>query len=104
MEVDIIVEGFLKSERDHGVRYMKVVGDGDSSVYKKIIEMVLYGRRVEKIGCANHVIRCYRKNLHDLLKLHPAWKGQNGLTQLKIKKITAGARAAIRMHSQTLKY
>ena len=59
------------------------------------------GRRVKKIKCANHAVRCYRKSLHDLVEAHPEWKGRNGLSKLKIKKIAAGARAAVRMHSVT---
>ena len=47
-------------------------------------------------------MRCHRKSLHELLKLHPEWKGRNGLTQKKIRKITAGARVAIRMHFATM--
>jgi len=33
MEVDIILKGFEQAEREHGVRYLRMVGDGDSSVY-----------------------------------------------------------------------
>ena len=33
MEQDIIVEGFSKSEQMHGLRYIGLIGDGDSSVY-----------------------------------------------------------------------
>jgi len=36
MESDIILEGFLEAESNHGLRYMRVVGDGDSSVFAKI--------------------------------------------------------------------
>ena len=32
---------------------------------------------------------------------HSEWKGRYGLSKVKIKKIAAGARAAIRMHSST---
>ncbi len=100
MEKDIIVEGFKQSELTHGVRYIGVIGDGDSSVHKAIVDSVpLYGRRV--IECANHAVRCYRKSLHDLVDSHPEWKRRYGLSKLKIKKIAAGARAAIRMHSRT---
>ena len=60
---------------------------------------VAYGRRVKKVECANHVVRCYRKSLHECHKLHPEWKGRKELTQQEVRKITAGARAAIRMHS-----
>lgn len=40
MEGDIIVEGFKEAETKHGSRYMRIVGDGDSSVYAKIREEV----------------------------------------------------------------
>jgi hypothetical protein len=36
MESDIILEGFLETESKYGLRYMRVVGDGDSSVFEKI--------------------------------------------------------------------
>lgn len=102
MEKDIIVEGFKQSELTHGVRYIGLIGDGDSSVHKAVVESVpLYGRRVKKIECANHAVRCYRKSLHDLMDSHSKWKGRYGLSKVKIKKIAAGARAAIRMHSST---
>ena len=78
-----------------------MIGDDDSSVYSKIIENVLYGRRVKKKECANHAVRCYRKSLHDLVNTHTEWKGRNGLTEQKIRRIAAGARAAIRMDAKT---
>ena len=40
MEADIIVEGFNQAEEMHGVRYMGLIGDGDSSVYANIQEKV----------------------------------------------------------------
>ena len=102
MEKDIIVEGFKQSENMHGLRYTGLIADGDSSVHRSIIDSVpIYGRRVKKIECANHAVRCYRKSLHDLVESHSEWKGRNGLSKMKIKKIAAGARAAIRMHSAT---
>ena len=38
METDIILEGFLEAERVHRVRYMKFIGDGDSSVYPTLLQ------------------------------------------------------------------
>ena len=93
MERDILVEGFKQSETMHGLRYIGLIGDGDSSVHKAVGDSLpKYGRRVKKIECANHAIRCYRKSLHDLVDAHPEWKGRNGLSKMKIKKIAAGAR------------
>lgn len=48
MEADIIVEGFLKAN-EHGVRYMHLIGDGDSSVYAQIMQNVpVWGKYVKK--------------------------------------------------------
>ena len=56
MEADIISEGFRLSESMHGVRYMHLTGDGDSSVYHNILTTVPYGRDVKKVECANHAV------------------------------------------------
>ena len=40
----------------HGLRYTGLIADGDSSVHRSIIDSVpIYGRRVKKIECANHI-------------------------------------------------
>lgn len=58
MEADIIVEGFSNSVSMHGVKYAKVVGDGDSNVYKKVLDANPYHNiRIEKIECKNHLLR-----------------------------------------------
>lgn len=64
MEQDIIVEGFRQSLEQHGLVYKYYIGDGDSSVYSRIVEKVSYGRNVIKLECANHITR----NLHDGLR------------------------------------
>ena len=47
MESDIILEGFKQSEEVHGVRYIRFIGDGDSSVYMEcainIVPLALKG-------------------------------------------------------------
>ena len=64
MENDIILEGFLEAEGKHGLRYMRLVGDGDSSVFAKIREEVPnWGRYVVKEEFANHINKCYPSNL-----------------------------------------
>jgi hypothetical protein len=56
MEAQIIVDGFLSSVDMHGLKYKKLVGDGDSSVYNKIKNIKPYGPNfyVEKFECRNH--------------------------------------------------
>lgn len=58
MEAAIICEGFQQSEEMHKVRYAKLIADGDSSVYKKILESRPYKHlTVEKVECKNHLLR-----------------------------------------------
>lgn len=42
MEASIIVEGFKLSEEIYGVRYAKFIGDGDSNVYKQLLQQRPY--------------------------------------------------------------
>lgn len=100
MESDIVAEGFRLSESTHGIRYLRVVGDGDSSVMASIRQSVSYGIFVEKIECANHAVKGYRSRLEALAKDHPQYRGKGGLTKRAIQRLTVGARIAIRMHSK----
>lgn len=70
METDIIVEGFKNSIELHGLIYSQLVGDGDSSVYKKLLETKPYGNNmlIKKVECRNHLIRNYVSKLRDLVK------------------------------------
>ena len=101
MEADIIVEGFNLSESMHGLRYIKLIGDGDSSVHHNIITSVPYGRYVEKIECANHAVKCYHSRLANIVKDNPSFGGHGKLTKDIIRNITQGARKAITAHSRT---
>lgn len=67
MESDIIVEGFKNSMKMHGLRYMYLVGDGDSSVYKRLLELRPYGNQlVKKIECRNHLLRNFSKKIQEI--------------------------------------
>ena len=70
-----------------------------SSVYNSLITAVpTYGHDIIKAECANHSIKCYRNRLEALCKDKP---GCDGLIVAMMKRITYGARCAIRMHSTT---
>ena len=102
METDIIISGFNVAEQMHGVRYMRVVGDGDSSVMTNIQQYVpIWGPMVSKVECANHSIKCYRNRLEKIVQDFPKYKGKGNLTQRAIKRLAVGARCAIKMHSET---
>ena len=58
------MEGFKQSETLHGLRYVRMIGDGDSSVHHAVRTGVpSYGRLVQKLECANHAVKCYRSSL-----------------------------------------
>ena len=101
MEADIILEGFKEAEQAHGVRYLRFIGDGDSSVHPTLIQCVpRWGRHITKIECANHCCKCYRSALEQLVQLKPQYKGKGGLTDKMRRRLTSAARCAIKMRSQ----
>ena len=102
MESDIIAEGFQLSEATHGIRFLKLVGDGDSSVLATIHQQVVYGSYVEKLECANYAVKCYRGRFEELAKDNPQYRGKGGLTKRAIQRLTVGARIAIQMHSKDM--
>ena len=96
METDIIVAGFKESWKMHRVRYMWLIGDGDSSVYHAVqLEVTSYGRDVEKVECTNHAVKCSHNQMKSLCNSHPEYRGRFGLSQTRMKRITHGARCAI---------
>ena len=99
MEADIIVEGFKLSESMHGLRYMWMIGDGDSSVHHSITIDVPYGRHVQKMECSNHAVKCYRSGLEKLAKDNPSFKGRNGLNTSKIQHLAKCMKYAIAQNS-----
>jgi len=68
MEADIIVDGFRQSIKMYNLIYNQIIGDGDSSVIKKIQVAKPYGNEiiVKKIECTNHILRNYSVRLRDL--------------------------------------
>ena len=102
MEADIILEGFRQSEIMHGLRYLWLIGDGDSSVYHSVVTGVpTYGRDITKVECANHAVKCYRNRLEALCNDKPQYRGKYGLSQTMMKRVMHGARCAIKVHSTT---
>ena len=71
MESDILVEGFHLSEQAHGIRYMRVTGDGDISLMENLQQMVAYGPFITKIECVKYVCKSYILRLEKLAKDHP---------------------------------
>lgn len=68
MEAAVIVEGFCRSEEMYGIKYTKLIADGDSSVYKKILDAHPYkNKTVEKIECTNHLLRNFCNKLKEVV-------------------------------------
>ena len=70
MELDIILEGFLAAEKQHGVSCINFVGDGDSSVYPTLVSN------------------------------KPSYKGKHKLTETMRQKLTKAAQCAVIMRSK----
>lgn len=75
MEASIIVEGFKESEQVRGIRYHKFIADGDSNVYKRILDSRPYKNlTIQKVECRNHLLRNLCKKLRDMCTKKDAGK------------------------------
>ena len=93
-----IILGFLEAESKHGLRYMRVVGDGDSSVFARIREEVPgWGRYVTKEEYAHHICKCYRANLEKLITDNPLYQGKHHLSKNTRVRLASALRCAIRV-------
>ena len=80
---------------------MKFIGDGDSSIQPTLIQNVpVWGHAIQKLECANHICKCYRGVLEQLVKDNPSYKGNGGLTLKIRKRLVSSARCAIKMRSK----
>lgn len=69
MEAEAIVEGFKRSIEKRGLIYSTFIADGDSSVYKKIIQANPYPNVfIEKIECRNHLLRNLASKIKEIAK------------------------------------
>ena len=76
----------------HGLRYLWLIGDGDSSIYHSVVTGVLsYGKAITKVECVNHAVKCYRNGLEALCNNKPDYRGKYGLSPAIMKCITHGA-------------
>ena len=100
MESDIILQGFQECEQLHGVRYLRLIGDGDSSVFANIIENgPSWCKRVQKFECSNHVVKNIRAKLEQLVSNNPYYKGSHRLTKVQRVGIVTAVRCSIRRRS-----
>lgn len=68
MESTIIVEGFKSSVEMYGLIYGRLISDGDSSTYAKILEARPYPQfTVEKVECRNHLLRNLCNKMENLI-------------------------------------
>ncbi|KAK4882229.1 hypothetical protein RN001_005548 [Aquatica leii] len=60
----------LRTKKMYGMKYVKLVGDGDSSVHRKLVESMPYGPSlvIQKIECKNHILRNYINKLREVVK------------------------------------
>ena len=61
----MLVEGFKMSIQMHGLKYTRLIGDGDSSVTNALRDNMPYGlnTHIRKIECINHLLRNYTNKL-----------------------------------------
>lgn len=101
-EAAVVVEGFKESERMYGIRYHKLIGYGDSSVYKQILDARPYKNlTIEKIECKNHLLRNFCKKLKEITtKKEAGILEHRKLLQKNILKLRKGIVSAIKYRRQ----
>ncbi len=103
MEASIFLDAFSECESVHGVRYMRIIGDGDSNTLAKLVaEGPMWCKQIEKVECANHACKCLRGSLEKLVEDFPHFKGRKGLSKIRRVKISTGVRCAIKMRSKEI--
>jgi len=97
MEADAIVEGFKISIEKYELIYSTHIADGDSSVYKKIIQANPYSNIfIEKIKCRNHLLRNLATQIKDITKTKGRLGKLRNVIENRILRIrTAVTKAAI---------
>lgn len=75
MESAAIVDGFKVSGLKygiemHGLKYTKIISDGDSSVTNALRNAMVYGPdvHIRKVECSNHLLRNYINKLRNIAK------------------------------------
>ncbi|CAH2092627.1 unnamed protein product [Euphydryas editha] len=69
MEADIICDGFKASKEMYNIIYARMIADGDSSTYAKVLKANPYNNHtVEKIECRNHILRNFCNKLRAVAK------------------------------------
>ena len=83
---------------------MTIIGDGDASLMATLIERGPYwARDIQKITCANHVMKNVRIGLEELVKSNKCYGGRGRFTQKQRSRLVIGLRSAIRMRSNQFK-
>ncbi|KYN24381.1 hypothetical protein ALC57_04018 [Trachymyrmex cornetzi] len=103
MEVDSIMEMFLRSEENFGVQYRNYIGDGDSKTFAGILNSNPYGDDcpVTKNECVSYVQKRMGTRLRNLRKKEKLG-GKNRLTESLIKKLIIYYGLAIRRNVESV--
>ncbi|XP_071575445.1 uncharacterized protein [Temnothorax nylanderi] len=105
MEINAIVQMFLRSVEKHGVKYLTYVGDGDSKTFNGILNAEPYGDTlVTKKECVGHVEKRMGTRLRNVKKRNKGigGKGTGKLTDKIINEMTKFYGLAIRRHADSV--
>lgn len=101
MEADAIVEGFKTSVRKRGLIYSTYIADGDSSVYKKIIQANPYPNVfIEKIECRNHLLRNLATKIKEIAKTKGRFGKLRNVIDNRILRIRTAVKKAVQYRLQ----
>lgn len=70
----------------HGLRYMWLIGNGNSSAHLSMSINIPYHHGVQKFQSLNHTVKCYRGVLEKLAKGNSIFKGKMVLRSINLPK------------------
>nr|XP_012148628.1 PREDICTED: uncharacterized protein LOC105663565 [Megachile rotundata] len=106
IEIDAVVEMFLRSLKRHDVKYTTYIGDGDTKTFNGILKYEPYGKNVvvNKKECVGHVEKRMGARLRNAKKTNKGigGKGAGKLTDKVIGELTKYYGLAIRRNSNSV--
>lgn len=95
MESSLVVEGFESLKNQYGINISCFVGDGDSSVHKRLCEK-FPTKAIQKIECRNHLMRNFDTKMLALLKNTSLNISSRKIVGQEIRRMSVAIRSAVK--------
>lgn len=95
MESALVVEGFESLQKEYGINISRFIGDGDSSVHKRLCER-FPTKAIKKIECRNHLLRNFDSKMLALPKNAKLNIRSRKIVGQELRRMSVAIRCAIK--------